>query len=260
MTAETRTSATARTATQSASGVPDGHAGAALPAGLQRAFRELAAGLEGLDHEAYAAAGRDSLDPVIGLGPARAPIAFFGRDPGREEIRHGVPFIGAGGRQVRGLLHRRRHGDELAGVEAAIAAGAGYFWANTVPYKPLGNKAWSMAVKRRFQPLMARLLIEAWQGCEVITLGREAFLWFGLGQPVATRDRLEAHWATGDRFHTSLELDYGLEGGPSRRLRLHPLPHPSPLNATWYRRFPGLLAERLDVLEGAGSDGTGAEP
>lgn len=220
-----------------------------LPADLRAAFRRCAAGLTGLDEAAYAAAGRDPQEPVIGLGPPTAPVAFFGRDPGREELVHGVPFIGAGGRQVRGVLHRRRHGTALAGTDQAIAAGADYFWANTVPYKPLGNKAWSMAVKRRFQPLVARLLLAAWQGRQVITLGREAFLWFGLGQPPATRQRLAAHWADPDRFGTSLSLDYGLEGVGSRRLCLHPLPHPSPLNATWYRRFPGLLEARLDALE-----------
>lgn len=220
-------------------------------------FRTLAAELEQLDGDAYAAAGRDPLEPVIGLGPREAAVAFFGRDPGREEIVHGVPFIGAGGRQVRGVLHRRRHGRDPADVAEAIAAGAGYFWANTVPYKPVGNRAWSMAVKRRFQPLMAALLLDRWAGEDVITLGREAFLWFGLGQPREAAERLLAHWQRSDRFRTSLALEYAGPEGAGRRLRLHPLPHPSPLNATWHRRFPGLLGERLDVLEPAGSAAAG---
>ena len=37
--------------------------------------------------------------------------------------------------------------------------------------------------------------------------------------------------------------------GRTRRIALHPLPHPSPLNATWYGRFPGLLAARLRALD-----------
>lgn len=221
------------------------------------ACRRLAAGLQHLDHNAYAAAGRDPHEPVVGLGPRTAPVAFFGRDPGREEILHGVPFIGAGGRQVRSVLHRRRHGTTPDGVAQGIAAGADYFWVNTVPYKPLGNKAWPMTVKRRFQPLIARLLLEAWQGTHVITLGREAFLWFGLGQPAVTRQRLDAQWADPERFRTSVGIDYQLGEGVGRRLCLHPLPHPSPLNATWYRRFPGLLEARLDALEGLPADADG---
>lgn len=228
-----------------------------LPPPLREQFRALAAELEQLDGDAYAAAGRDPLEPVIGLGPRQAAAAFFGRDPGREEIAHGVPFIGAGGRQVRGVLHRRRHGRELAGTAEAIAAGTDYFWANTVPYKPVGNRAWSMAVKRRFRPLMAGLLLGRWQGRDVITLGREAFLWFGLGQPRETAERLLDHWRRSDRFHTSLALEYAGPDGAGRHLRLHPLPHPSPLNATWYRRFPGLLGERLDALEPAGGAAAG---
>lgn len=228
-----------------------------LPPALREKFRALAGALEQLDVDAYAAADRDALEPVIGLGPGHAAIAFFGRDPGREEIRHGVPFIGAGGRQVRGVLHRRRHGRAPGDVGEAIAAGGSYFWANTVPYKPLGNRAWPMAVKRRFQPLMAGLLLGRWAGCDVITLGREAFLWFGLGQPRASAEALRAHWRRSDRFRTSVALDYAGPDGAMRRLRLHPLPHPSPLNATWYRRFPGLLGERLDVLEPAGGAAAG---
>jgi len=229
-----------------------------LSPSLRARFRALAAELERLDIDAYTAAGRDPLEPVIGLGPREAPVALFGRDPGREEIVHGVPFIGAGGRQVRGVLHRRRHGREPGGVGEAITAGAGCFWANTVPYKPVANRAWSMAVKRRFQPLMAALLLERWSGCDVITLGREAFLWFGLGQPREAAAKLGAHWQASDRFATSLELDYRSVQGGSRRLRLHPLPHPSPLNATWYRRFPALLEARLDALEPAAGGLAGA--
>ena len=60
--------------------------------------------------------------------------------------------------------------------------GEKFFWANTVPYKPTGNKAWSMKVKKQFQPLMAELLLTTWNGRDLITLGREAFLWFGINQ------------------------------------------------------------------------------
>ena len=69
-----------------------------------------------------------------------------------------------------------------------MTVGDDLFWINTVPYKPVGNKAWSMAVKRRFQPLVAALLTRQWDGDRVITLGREAFLWFGIGQSREVRD------------------------------------------------------------------------
>jgi hypothetical protein len=52
-----------------------------------------------------------------------------------------------------------------------------------------------------------------------------------------------AFWAREDRYTASLTLEVR-----GRALRLHPLPHPSPLNATWYRRFPALLDDRLAAL------------
>lgn len=117
-----------------------------------------------------------------------------------------------------------------------------------MPYKPLGNKAWSMQVKRRFHPLMRRLLIEQWRGRDIVTLGREAFLWFGIDQPKDVRAQLDAFWADDARFSASIEVDLQTERGTSRRFALHPLPHPSPLNQTWFKRFPALLEARLRQL------------
>ncbi|WP_440997179.1 uracil-DNA glycosylase family protein [Arhodomonas sp. SL1] len=212
-------------------------------------FREAAASLEGIDHAAYEAVGRDPLEPIIGLGPADAPVGLFGRDPGREEVRHGIPFIGSGGQKVREVLHRHHRGSELPGFDASVAVGRHYFWANTVPYKPAGNRAWSMAVKRRFHPLMADLLVHHWRGRTLITLGREAFLWFGIGRSREERRELEGFWQRDDRFSACCEATLATPDGGSARFRLCPLPHPSPLNATWYRRFPGLLQARLQQLE-----------
>jgi uracil-DNA glycosylase len=211
-------------------------------------FRAEARDLAGLDGAVYELFGKDPLDPVIGQGAPDVPVAFFGRDPGRDEVRHGLPFIGAGGQKVRGAIHEHLYAAPLGDFTASIEVGRGFFWANTVPYKPIGNKAWSMAVKRRFQPLMAELLLHTWQGREVITLGREAFLWFGINQPKLARAALEEFWAREDRFETSITIDLAA-GGASRTLRLHPLPHPSPLNATWYKRFPDLLKARLRQLD-----------
>lgn len=213
------------------------------------AFRQAAQGLEGVDHAVYEAYGQDPLEPVIGQGDPDVPVAFFGRDPGRDEVQHQMPFIGAGGQKVRATIYRYLYDKEMPDFAASVAVGKRFFWANTVPYKPLGNKAWSMKVKQRFQPLIADLLVKEWQGGDVITLGREAFLWFAINQPREVKQQLEAFWAREDRFENSITVEVNALDGTRRELRLHPLPHPSPLNATWYKRFPELLAAKLKKLK-----------
>jgi uracil-DNA glycosylase len=106
-----------------------------------------------------------------------------------------------------------------------------------------------MKVKKRFQPLIADLLIKNWHGQDVITLGREAFLWFSINQPREVKQQLEGFWAREDRFEKATSVLVSALDGTQRELRLHPLPHPSPLNATWYKRFPDLLAARLKQLK-----------
>jgi len=219
-----------------------------LAPSLRQGFRELAAQTEGIDEAVYRAFDKDPLEPIIGLGPSDAPVAFFGRDPGREEVRYGEPFVGSGGQLVRRGLYRHLHGEQLTDFEASRSVGGAFFWINTVPYKPLGNRAWSMAVKRRFHPLMRELLIDNWQGQDIITLGREAFLWFGLDQPREVRQHLEAYWQRDDRFSAHYDVELTGERGSSRRFRLHPLPHPSPRNMTWFKRFPDLLEACLHQL------------
>lgn len=218
-----------------------------LDAALAAQFARLASTLEGIDVAAYREHGRDPLQPVIGLGPADARLCIMGRDPGREEVRLAQPFVGGAGQLLRAGLHAHLHPGEPYSFEAGLAAGAGMFWLNTVPYKPLGNKAWSKAVQLRFQSLVARVL-QGWRGRDVLTLGNEAFAWFALGQSRAVRERLRDFWATGDaRYEHSVEVTLEL-AGQERGLRLHPLPHPSPANAVWCRRFPALLQRRLAAL------------
>lgn len=213
------------------------------------AFRAAACDLQGIDIDAYAASGKDPLDPILGMGAPTRRIAFFGRDPGRDEVRRGEPFIGAGGQLVRRVIQEHLTGPAAADLDTLSALTADFFWINTVPYKPVGNKAWSMAAKRRFQPLIADLLLNVWRGDTVITLGREAFLWFGIGQPADTRAQLDAFWARDDRFVRTLTVLLQTSTTASRPLTLCPLPHPSPLNAVWYARFPGLLRDRLVALD-----------
>jgi uracil-DNA glycosylase len=216
------------------------------PEARTAALRQLAAGLEGIDAEVYAAAGRDPLEPVIGAGDPACRIAVFGRDPGRHEVVHQQPFVGAGGQKVREALWRAVHGGALPGFEASLEVGRYVFWANTVPYKPIGNKVWPQRVRDAFRPYVTDLLVHGWQGREVLALGREALLWFGWDK--ARKARIEAHWAREDRFETSLEVDLIAPDGAVAVFRLHPLPHPSPLNATWGPRLPGLLDARLRAL------------
>lgn len=226
--------------------------GPADPSPNQRAaLRAVAEHVPDIDREVYTAFGRDCHDPIIGLGPRNARLCIFGRDPGRTEVEYALPFVGKGGQLVRAALHRWQHGAGTAAPDfaASVAAGREVFWLNTVPYKPVGNRAWSMAVKRRFQPLMADLLLNTWQGHSgertVITLGREAFFWFGIAQQAEVRAALNAFWAKGDaRYRNALRVEYQL-GNAAHALTLAPLPHPSPANAAWFSRFPALMDERL---------------
>jgi uracil-DNA glycosylase len=219
-----------------------------LPADIEKAMRREATELEQLDREVYRQFDRDPLEPIVGLGPREATLAIFGRDPGRKEVEVGLPFVGAGGQKVREALYRHRYGKSLPDFETSLTVGEEFFWLNTVPYKPQGNKAWSMVVKRRFQPLVAALLTRQWQGERIVTLGREAFFWFGIGQTKAIRNALEAFWSRDDRFSATHITDLTLPDGSTKRFVLVPLPHPSPLNQRWFKRFPDLLAQRLTAL------------
>lgn len=214
----------------------------------REAFRAIAATIDGIDTECYARFARDPLDPIVAHGDPQAPVGFFGRDPGRDEVQHQEPFIGAGGQLVRRALYQHRHGAPLPDFAASREIGRYFFWANTVPYKPAGNKAWSTKIKKRFQPLMAQVLADDWRGEHLIVLGREAFFWFGLNQDKAVMRALEAFWEREDRYETSIVVDVA-GNDRTRRITLYPLPHPSPLNATWYARFPALLAARLRALD-----------
>lgn len=196
--------------------------------------RELATqGQIPVDAKAYQDAGRDLYTPLIATGPLDAAVGFFGRDPGRDEVRWLEPLIGAGGRLVRTGIYQATHGHPPADFDALRDASKLAFYSNTVPYKPIGNKPWPREVVAMFRPVIAEALL-LWQGEHLITLGNDAFLWFG--------DEAEAFWAREDRYERSLTVTW------PRRLTLHPLPHPSPANAIWHQKFPSMLAHRLDAL------------
>lgn len=211
------------------------------------AFAKRAAGLRQLDRPAYEKHGRDPLVPIIGLGPKNARLCIMGRDPGDDEVRLGQPFVGASGQMLRKRLHGHLHGDQAYGASRGMAAGESMFWLNTVPYKPAGNKAWPLTVQRAFHPLMLGLLMDRWNGCDVLTLGSHAFDWFAIGQAPAEVDRMRQFWTSGDPYLNSLDVTLRTANA-ERALRLHPLPHPSPANARWHARFPELLQARLSHL------------
>jgi len=195
---------------------------------LDRIRAEARKGDMEVDVAVYEEAGLDPTEPVLlGSGTLDSRIGIFGRDPGRHEVLRREPFIGKGGQLVREAL-----GDRTV------------FWANTVPYKPLGNKAWPVRVKRRFLPFIREFLVEHWKGDQLLTCGNVAFEWFGLAD-AGLKPRLRAYWERADRYEATLDVE--LDG---KTITLHPLPHPSPLNATWYPKFPALIRRRLHRLRG----------
>jgi uracil-DNA glycosylase len=194
-------------------------------------LRKLAAELDDLDVDCYRRHGRDPLEPVLGLGAPDARWCFFGRDPGEKEVQLHKPFVGKSGQKIR------------AGLSEIGLADEDVFWMNTVPYKPIDNKPWSLAVVRRFQPVLLQLLLR-WHGSRVIAFGEGAFRWFGLTSPSA-RDQVSAFWSRSDRYTAGLELVCELPGPCWRTFMLYPLPHPSGANARWAKSFPHLLRSRL---------------
>lgn len=209
-------------------------------------FIALGAALPGRDLPAYEAANLDPTEPVLGLGSPDRRLCILGRDPGRNELIHRQPFVGAGGRVLRDALHRVRFGAPCPSPEASLAVGGLVYWLNTVPYKPVGNKVWPARVRRDFRPLIARLLLSDWRGSDVLCFGNEALHWFGLGD-AATRDALRAHAERSDRYEQPISVVLR-EGSLQKDLTLHFLPHPSPLNAAWSGKVGPMTEQTLRRL------------
>jgi len=207
-----------------------------------------------IDREVYERAGKDPLQPVLFGGSLDAPTCVFARDLGKDEVARGEPLVGAGGRLVRSGLYTDAFGEPPAKEDRAVEAALRLaLLANTVPYKPPGNKAYAGSVKQRFRPFLEELLVGHWTGHHVITLGTEAFDWFA---PYAAPGLASAFWAREDRYESDLEcvLTAEIDGARvSKPVTVAPLPHPSPLNQRWYGQFPSLLAARLAEARGRGS-------
>ncbi len=198
-----------------------------------------------VDLPVYQKSNKDPLDPILFAGSLSAPVCIFGRDLGKDEVTHGQPLVGAGGKLVRKGLIRAfgagaKPGDDL--LESALEFA---LLTNTVPYKPPGNKAYPGRVKERFRPFVAELLASFWTGNHVICLGTEAFNWFA---PYTEPGAAEEFWSRDDRYEADLPciLTAESDGRTVRKpFTLAPLPHPSPLNQRWYKRFPEMLDARL---------------
>jgi uracil-DNA glycosylase len=214
---------------------------AALRGACQKEARRLAFPV---DEAAYRAAGRDPGEPILYGGTLDSPLCFFGRDLGREEVEAGEPLIGSAGRMVRRGLCRHLGMAATSDEELQRAAGL-VLLANTVPYKPPGNKPYGALVRERFRPYVAEVLVVHFTGRTIIPLGTEAFLWFA---PYGEPGELEAFFRRVDRFTRTIEVKIRA-GDAAKVVTLAPLPHPSPLNQRYYAVFPQLLERRLKDLK-----------
>ena len=156
-----------------------------------------------LDHEVYQASGRDPWQPILFAGNLDSPIAFFARDLGRDEVKAGQPLYGAAGSLVRQGVHQLLFGTAASSGEDLQKAADQVVLTNTVPYKPPGNKAYSVKVKERFRPFLERLLIFHWQGQYLIPLGSEALKWFA---PYAGKEAFAKFCKNPQRFTASIEV------------------------------------------------------
>lgn len=206
-----------------------------------------------VDLPVYEKASKDPTVPVLYAGSLDAPVCVFGRDLGKDEVAHGQPLIGAGGRLVREGLIRGFEEAPPKTTDKTLESALNYaLLTNTVPYKPPGNKAYPDRVKERFRPFQAELLAHFWRGDRVLTLGTEAFQWFAR---YAEPDAADAFWTREDRYEAELpcEIEAISDGRAIRKkVIVAPLPHPSPLNQRWYARFPALLDARLAAVRAGG--------
>jgi len=190
-----------------------------------------------LCRETYTAAHRDPHEPILCTGNLDARYCAVARELGKDEVLLGEPLIGMSGRRFRRAVHEARIGVAPTGERRFDAALEHVLITNTVPYRPVGNRAYDRPTKERFRPFVERLLVEHWSGDQVLALGQHAFLWFA---PYAPPGEIAAAWADRDhRFERPLEVTIR-----EKRATLHCLPHPSPLSP-FQRDFAALLARAL---------------
>ena len=204
-----------------------------------------------IDVPVYKSANLEPTHPVLYAGNLQSPLCFFGRDLGKDEVHARQPLIGASGTMVREGFYYAIHKQKAPSREELDKAVCDrVLLTNTVPYKPPGNKAYLMKVKKRFRPFVERLFMFHWEGNQIITLGTEAFKWFA---PYGERGEVDSFFRQSDRFENKLTVnlsatdDLGMTH--QRAISLLPLPHPSPLNQKYYAIFPKMLQKRLEQVE-----------
>ena len=95
---------------------------------LQQMAKEALCGAMTIDFPVYEQAGRDPCEPIfLGSGSLDARVGIFGRDPGRNEVLRGEPFIGKGGQLIRDGLHRAVYGSNCPNLEASLEVGHSIF-------------------------------------------------------------------------------------------------------------------------------------
>lgn len=199
-----------------------------------------------LDTAVYEAAKREPTRPILWAGNLKAQVAVMGRDLGWQEVRYGEPLIGDAGRRVREAVYEAVTGQKAPADDRQLREAMEHIlFTNTVPYKPVGNKAYPASVKERFRPLIAEFLALYWAGDTIITLGTEAFKWYA---PYAEKGAADAFWGRPDRYEALFPCELRAESGGQtivKPIRVAPLPHPSPLNQTYWSVFPDMLRKRL---------------
>lgn len=202
-----------------------------------------------IDEPVYEKAKRDPFEPILFAGNLESPLCFMGRDLGREEVAAAEPLCGPAGRLVRKGIYEAIYGKVPQTKNEIHEAASFVLLTNTVPYKPIGNKAYEAKVKMRFRPFLEKFLIDHWKGRILCPLGTEALEWFA---PYAHDSAFALFCKAEERFTQSYEmvLTTTNEKGESQEkpIILAPLPHPSPLNQKYYALFPGMLASRLQTF------------
>lgn len=203
-----------------------------------------------IDELIYQEAGLDPTYPILYGGNLASSVCFFARDLGKDEVQAQQPLYGSAGKLVRRGVFTAKTQQLLTTPEDFQQVLNWVVLTNTVPYKPPGNKAYSEAVKKRFRPFLEQFLVFHWQGDKIITLGNEAFNWF---IPYGKKGELKEFFKNSDRYTSQITIQLSAQDDQGtlqqRPVTLYPLPHPSPLNQTYYAQFPSLLAQRLAAIE-----------
>lgn len=194
--------------------------------------------------ETYREARRDPAVPVLFGGSLDAAVCCLGRELGRDEVLAGEPLVGTGGRRLRRALHDALVAPTLGPApkdERRFAAVLDrVLLTNTVPYRPVGNRAYDRATVDRFRPFVERLLADHWRGSLVVALGETATRWFA---PYAAEGAADALWDdAARRFTATLRVVVG-----NRALVVAPVPHPSPLSP-FKRELAAIVARRVAAV------------